>query len=126
MREGKARVVSRWARSRLIQRSELEPFGVHLVPPGRSPETRLVRPPVRTDGIDHEAYADLVKSVFARFAEPGPITHAPDVAEIRHHPDSPSGLLARRTAIGSAGGSLGIARMVRRRTARHGCPSRHG
>jgi len=119
MREGKARVVSRWARSRLIQRSELEPFGVHLVPPGRSPETRLVRPPVRTDGIDHEAYADLVKSVFARFAEPGPITHARDVAEIRHHPGFLQACWRGEQPAG-AGGSLGIARMVRRRTAQHG------
>jgi hypothetical protein len=32
-------------------------------------------------GLDHEAHADLVKSVFARFDEPEPITHAHDVAE---------------------------------------------
>jgi NAD(P)-dependent dehydrogenase (short-subunit alcohol dehydrogenase family) len=63
---------------------ELEPFNVRvrLVLPGRSPETRFAenaRP--RMLGIDHEAYADLVKSVFARLGEPGPITHAQDVAE---------------------------------------------
>lgn len=63
---------------------ELEPFGVRvrLVLPGRSPETRFGDSArSRMQGLDHEAYADLVKSVFARFAEPGPITHAPDVAE---------------------------------------------
>lgn len=63
---------------------ELEPFGVRvrLVLPGRSPETRFGDSArSRAQGLDHEAYADLVKSVFARFAEPGPITHAPDVAE---------------------------------------------
>ena len=63
---------------------ELEPFGVRvrLVLPGRSPETRFGDTArSRPDGLDHEAYADLVKSVFARFAEPGPITRAPDVAE---------------------------------------------
>ncbi len=49
---------------------ELEQFGVRvrLVLPGRSPETRFgenARP--RMQGLDHEAYADLVKSIFARF-----------------------------------------------------------
>ncbi len=63
---------------------ELEPFGVRvrLVLPGRSPETRFGDSArSRAQGLDHEAYADLVKSVFARFAEPGPITHPQDVAE---------------------------------------------
>ena len=63
---------------------ELEPFGVRvrLVLPGRAPETRFGETArSRVQGLDHEAYADLVKSVFARFAEPGPITHAQDVAE---------------------------------------------
>jgi NAD(P)-dependent dehydrogenase (short-subunit alcohol dehydrogenase family) len=63
---------------------ELEQFGVRvrLVLPGRSPETRFVdNAHSRMQGLDHEAYADLVRSVFARFGEPGPITHAPDVAE---------------------------------------------
>jgi len=63
---------------------ELEPFGVRarLVLPGRSPETRFAdNARARMQGLDHEAYADLVRSVFARFGEPGPITHAQDVAE---------------------------------------------
>jgi NAD(P)-dependent dehydrogenase (short-subunit alcohol dehydrogenase family) len=63
---------------------ELEPFGVRarLVLPGRSPETRFGDTArTHTHGLDHEAYADLVKRIFASFAEPGPITHAQDVAE---------------------------------------------
>jgi NAD(P)-dependent dehydrogenase (short-subunit alcohol dehydrogenase family) len=63
---------------------ELEQFGVRarLVLPGRSPETRFAdNAHSRMQGLDHEAYADLVKSVFASFSEPGPITHAQDVAE---------------------------------------------
>ena len=32
-------------------------------------------------GLDHEAYADLVKSFMAGFSGPGPITHPQDVAE---------------------------------------------
>jgi NAD(P)-dependent dehydrogenase (short-subunit alcohol dehydrogenase family) len=63
---------------------ELEPFGVRvrLVLPGRSPETSFANNAhAHTQGLDHEAYADLVKSVFVRFGEPGPITHAQDVAE---------------------------------------------
>jgi NAD(P)-dependent dehydrogenase (short-subunit alcohol dehydrogenase family) len=63
---------------------ELEPFGVRarLVLPGRSPETRFGdNARAHAEGLDHEAYAELVKSVFARFAEPGPITYAQDVAE---------------------------------------------
>jgi NAD(P)-dependent dehydrogenase (short-subunit alcohol dehydrogenase family) len=61
---------------------ELQPFNVRvrLVMPGRSPETRFGDNAYR-QGLDHEAYADLVKSVFARFGEPGPITRAQDVAE---------------------------------------------
>ena len=63
---------------------ELEPFGVRvrLVLPGRAPETRFGDTArSHAQGLDHEAYTDLVKSVFGRFAEPGPITHAQDVAE---------------------------------------------
>jgi NAD(P)-dependent dehydrogenase (short-subunit alcohol dehydrogenase family) len=63
---------------------ELEQFGVRarLVLPGRSPETRFAdNAHSRMQGLDHEAYTDLVKSVFASFSEPGPITHAQDVAE---------------------------------------------
>ena len=64
---------------------ELEEFGVRarLVLPGRSPETRFgdnARPHMH--GFDHEAYAGLVKKVFAQFADTSsPVTHAQDVAE---------------------------------------------
>jgi NAD(P)-dependent dehydrogenase (short-subunit alcohol dehydrogenase family) len=63
---------------------ELQQFNVRvrLVLPGRSPETRFAdNAHSRMHGLDHEAYADLVKSVFASFGEPGPVTHARDVAE---------------------------------------------
>lgn len=63
---------------------ELAPFGVRarLVLPGRSPATRFAdNARAHMHGLDHAAYADLVKSVFAGFAEPGPLTEAPDVAE---------------------------------------------
>jgi NAD(P)-dependent dehydrogenase (short-subunit alcohol dehydrogenase family) len=63
---------------------ELKQFGVRarLALPGRSPETRFGdNARSHTEGLDHEAYVDLVKSLFARFAEPGPITHAQEVAE---------------------------------------------
>ncbi len=63
---------------------ELEQFGVraHLVIPGRAPETRFTENGgPRMQGIDHEAYTDLVKGFMATFSEPGPITHPKDVAE---------------------------------------------
>ena len=63
---------------------ELQQFNVRvrLVLPGRSPETRFAdNAHSRMQSLDHEAYADLVKSVFASFGERGPITHAQDVAE---------------------------------------------
>ncbi len=63
---------------------ELQQFGVRacLVLPGRSPATRFAdNAHTRMQGLDDDVYADLVKSLFARFAEPGPITHAQDVAE---------------------------------------------
>lgn len=75
---------------------ELSQFGVraHLVLPGRAPETRFAdngRSHMR--GLDHEAYADLVKSFMAGFSEPGPITRPQDVAEAVWHvvndPSSP-------------------------------------
>ncbi|WP_144140386.1 SDR family oxidoreductase [Paraburkholderia sp. BCC1884] len=64
---------------------ELEPFGVRarLVLPGRAPDTRFgenARPHLH--GLDHEAYADIVKQVFAGLQDTSsPITHAQDVAE---------------------------------------------
>ena len=64
---------------------EVEPFGirVHLVLPGRSPETRFgenARPHLR--GLDNPDYAPLIQRVIAAFGDPsGPLTHAADVAE---------------------------------------------
>jgi len=65
--------------------AEVEPFGVRvrLVLPGRSPETRFgENARAHMAGLDHPAYGELVKRVFAQFADDkGPLTHAPDVAE---------------------------------------------
>ena len=63
---------------------ELEPFNVrtHLVLPGRAPDTAFgenARSRMR-DAIP-EAYAPLAQSVFAAWQQPGPVTHASDVAE---------------------------------------------
>ena len=64
---------------------ELEQFGVRarLVLPGRAPETRFGdNARTRMHGFDHEAYADLVKSVLTGFADTSsPVTRAQDVAE---------------------------------------------
>lgn len=63
---------------------ELEPFGVRvrLVLPGRAPETPFAENGRgRMQGLDHEAYAELVKNLFASFSEEGPITRSQDVAE---------------------------------------------
>lgn len=91
---------------------ELAPFGVRarLVLPGRSPETRFGDTArSRMQGLDHEAYADLVKSVFASFSEPGPITHAQDVAEAVwravNDPSSPMRIPAGADAVSWAGSS---------------------
>lgn len=85
---------------------EVQPFGVRvrLVLPGRSPETRFGDTArARMEGLDHEAYADLVKRVFASFAEPGPITHAQDVAEAVwravNDPSSPMRIVAGADAV---------------------------
>jgi NAD(P)-dependent dehydrogenase (short-subunit alcohol dehydrogenase family) len=64
---------------------ELEEFGVRtrLVLPGRSPGTRFGdNARAHMHGLDNEAYAGLVKKVFAQFADTSsPVTHAKDVAE---------------------------------------------
>jgi NAD(P)-dependent dehydrogenase (short-subunit alcohol dehydrogenase family) len=64
---------------------ELEQFGVRarLVLPGRAPDTRFgENAHAYMHGLDHEAYAGLVKDVFARFQDTStPITRAQDVAE---------------------------------------------
>ena len=64
---------------------EMEPFGVrvHIVLPGRSPETSFgsnARPHLR--GMDDPDYAPLLQQfVKAVQEDTGPVTHAPDVAE---------------------------------------------
>lgn len=66
---------------------ELAPLGirVHLVLPGRSPETRFgdnARDNARAAGLDHAAYAELGQHFMAQLASTaGPITYARDVAE---------------------------------------------
>jgi len=64
---------------------EVEPFGVrvHVVLPGRSPETRFganARPHLR--GLDNSDYAPMIERFVANVGDSsGPVTHAPDVAE---------------------------------------------
>lgn len=64
---------------------EMEPFGVrvHIVLPGRSPETRFgtnARPHLR--GMDDPDYAPMLQQFVKSVQEdPGPVTHASDVAE---------------------------------------------
>jgi NAD(P)-dependent dehydrogenase (short-subunit alcohol dehydrogenase family) len=64
---------------------EMETFGVrvHIVLPGRSPETSFgknARPHLR--GLDDKDYAPLIQQfVKAVQDDTGPVTHAPDVAE---------------------------------------------
>ncbi len=63
---------------------EVAQFGIraHIVLPRRAPETRFAENgSSRMRGLDHEAYADLVKGFMARFSQPGPVTHSRDVAE---------------------------------------------
>lgn len=63
---------------------EMEPFGVrvHIVLPGRSPETNFgnnAMPHLR--GLDNPDYKKLIEGMIARFRDdPGPVTHAADVA----------------------------------------------
>ncbi|TAL94049.1 MAG: SDR family oxidoreductase [Paraburkholderia sp.] len=64
---------------------ELEPFGVRarLVLPGRAPATRFFENArAHMHGLDHEAYAGVVKQVFAGLEDASsPVTQAQDVAE---------------------------------------------
>lgn len=63
---------------------EVAPFGVrvHLVLPGRSPETRFAENARSHSQIAApEAYAEMVQGVFAQFAGPGPTTRSLDVAD---------------------------------------------
>ena len=83
---------------------EVEPFGVrvHLVLPGRSPETRFGEnafPHLR--GLDNEDYAPMINKILAGLREAsGPLTHSSDVAEaiwqVANNPSSPL-----RTAAGA-------------------------
>lgn len=63
---------------------EMEPFGVrvHIVLPGRSPETNFgnnAMPHLR--GLDNADYKPMIEGMIARFREEGgPVTHAADVA----------------------------------------------
>ncbi|WP_017460475.1 SDR family oxidoreductase [Dyella ginsengisoli] len=84
---------------------ELAPFGirVHLVLPGRSPETRF-GDNARREGLDHDAYAGMVQQVLAGMRDAsGPVTHAADVAEAvwcaATDPDSPMRLPAGEDAL---------------------------
>ncbi|MDH7638808.1 SDR family oxidoreductase [Sphingomonas oryzagri] len=64
---------------------EMEPFGVrvHIVLPGRSPETSFgnnAMPHLR--GLDNADYKPLIEGMIANFRDGGgPVTHAIDVAE---------------------------------------------
>jgi len=63
---------------------ELEQFGVRVrvVLPGRAPETPFAENGrARMQGLEHEAYAELVKNLFAMFSAEGPVTRSIDVAE---------------------------------------------
>jgi short-subunit dehydrogenase len=65
---------------------EVQPFGVrvHLVLPGRSPETRFganARPHLR--GLENPDYAPMIERFMESVRDSsGPVTHAPDVAEV--------------------------------------------
>ncbi|NKJ01577.1 SDR family oxidoreductase [Novosphingobium sp. SG707] len=64
---------------------EMQPFGVrvHIVLPGRSPETSFgnnALPHLR--GLDNPDYKPMIEGMIANFREEsGPVTHASDVAE---------------------------------------------
>ncbi|MBY6261052.1 SDR family oxidoreductase [Azospirillum sp. 412522] len=63
---------------------ELEPFNIrtHLVLPGRAPDTAFGQNArSRMENAIPGAYAPLAQSVFAAWQQPGPVTHASDVAE---------------------------------------------
>lgn len=63
---------------------ELQSFGikVHAVLPGRAPETPFAQNGRnRMQGLDHEAYAELVQNLFAMLNEDWPVTRSQDVAE---------------------------------------------
>lgn len=92
---------------------ELRPFNVrvHLVLPGRAPETRFgdnARP--RMQGAIPEAYADLAQSVFAEWGQSSVVTRAQDVAEAvwraANDPSCPLRLVAGADAMALAEGQI--------------------
>jgi len=63
---------------------ELAPLGIrlHLVLPGRSPETQFgANARERMAGQMPDAYAPLLETIIASVRGPGPLTHAQDVAQ---------------------------------------------
>ena len=89
---------------------ELEPFGVRVrvVLPGRAPGTSFgdnARARMK-DGFP-DAYADVVKRVFAGWQEDGPVTHSLEVAEAvwraATDPSCPMRLPAGADAVAAAG-----------------------
>ena len=88
---------------------ELEPFNIrtHLVLPGRAPDTSFsASARARMQGGIPEAYAPLAESVFAAWQQPGPVTHASDVAEAvwraANDPSCPMRLAAGADAVALA------------------------
>jgi len=86
---------------------EMEPFGVrvHIVLPGRSPETSFganAMPHLR--GLDNPDYKPMIEGMIANFrADAGPVTHASDVAEAvwraATDPDAPLRIPAGEDAV---------------------------
>lgn len=86
---------------------EMEPFGVrvHIVLPGRSPETSFgnnAMPHLR--GLDNPDYKPLIEGMIANFRDgDGPVTHATDVAEAvwqaATDPDAPLKIPAGEDAV---------------------------
>lgn len=86
---------------------EVAPFGVrvHIVLPGRSPETSFgsnAMPHLR--GLDHPDYKPQLEGMIANFREStGPVTHAGDVAEAvwlaATNPDAPLRIPAGEDAV---------------------------
>lgn len=86
---------------------EMEPFGVrvHIVLPGRSPETSFgnnAMPHLR--GLDNPDYKPLIEGMIANFRDGGgPVTHAADVAEAvwqaATDPDAPLKIPAGEDAV---------------------------
>ncbi|MDF0487921.1 SDR family oxidoreductase [Sphingomonas sp. H39-1-10] len=82
--------------------AEMEPFGVrvHIVLPGRAPETRFgtnAMPHLR--GLDNPDYKPLIETMIANFQQDtGPVTHPRDVAEAVWHAATEAGAPLRIAA----------------------------